>query len=122
LKNKLVAGKNQHNSGYQKFASAQFFENLTKEQYSGEFRPRITGLSISRDSLNPLLNAQILKERLALIEHYKAANGGHMFHHWPYYFMKNMGTHMNRYKFNYGLKAFAAYVVYRDLQNWQHMS
>jgi hypothetical protein len=29
LKNKLVAGKNEHNAGYQKFASAQFFGKLS---------------------------------------------------------------------------------------------
>lgn len=72
--------------------------------------------------MNPLLNAQVLKERLALIEHYKHANGGHKFAHWPYYFARSAGGHLNRYKFNYGIKAFAAYVVYRDLQNIQHLS
>jgi len=31
LKDKLVTGKNEHQAGYQNFATAQFYENLTKE-------------------------------------------------------------------------------------------
>jgi hypothetical protein len=34
-------GKNEKIDGYQKFASAQFYENLTREQYAGSFRPKI---------------------------------------------------------------------------------
>ena len=46
-------------------------ENLTKEQYSGLVPTKLNGLSASRDTLNPLLNAKLLKQRLAAIEHYQ---------------------------------------------------
>ena len=46
-------------------------ENLTSEQYSGVVPRQINALSVSRDTLNPLLNTTILKQRLNMIEHYK---------------------------------------------------
>lgn len=95
---------------------------MTKEQYSGEFRPRISAFDGSRDQLNPLLNSNVLKQRLALIAHYKSANGGHMYQHWVHYALRNMWTHLYRYKVNYAVKGFAGYMVYRDIQNFQHMN
>ena len=61
LRNKLIAGKNEHSGGYQKFATAQFYENLTAEQYSGVVPRQINALSVSKDTLNPMLNANVLK-------------------------------------------------------------
>lgn len=39
-------------------------ENLTKEQYTGVVPTKFNALSASRDTLNPLLNAKLLKDRL----------------------------------------------------------
>ena len=96
-------------------------ENLTKEQYSGVARSsrRHGILSASRDTLNPLLNSQNLKNRLALIQHYKTVHGDHAF--WPHFFMRRVANHAMKYKFNYAVKGFAAYLVYRDFANYQHM-
>ena len=91
---------------------------MTKEQYSGVTRPRGI-LSASKDTLNPLLNAETLKNRLALIEHYKYQHGVQMAH-WPHFALKRAATHLNRYKFNYGVKAFAAYIVYSDIANYRY--
>jgi hypothetical protein len=68
-------------------------------------------LSASRDTLNPLLNAGILKQRLEMIEHYKLANGGHRYQHWPMYFMEKAGRHLRVYGINYAVKGFAAFLV-----------
>jgi hypothetical protein len=95
---------------------------LTKEQYSGEYRPRVNPLSASRDTLNPLLNAGILKHRLEMIEHYKLANGGHRYQHWPQYFMQKAGKNLRCYGLNYGVKAFAAYLVYNEYQQYKHLN
>jgi len=100
---------------------AQFYENLTKEQYSGEYRPRVNPLSASRDTLNPLLNAGILKHRIEMIEHFKLANGGHRYQHWPMYFMQKAGKHMRCYGLNYAVKAFAGYLVYNEIQQYRHL-
>jgi hypothetical protein len=35
--------------------------------------------------------------------------------------MRNVGCHLNKYKFNYLVKAFFAYQVYRDVQNYQYL-
>ena len=120
-KNKLIAGKNESQGGYQKFASAQFYENLTNEAYTGVQPKSFNQLSTSRDTLNPLLNVETLRNRLAVIEHYKLLRGEqHTF--WPHYGLTNVARHLNRYKFNYAVKAFAAYIVYRDYVNYQHMN
>ena len=48
-----------------------FVENLTSEQYTGVLPRQINALSVSRDTLNPLLNTNILKQRLTAIDYYK---------------------------------------------------
>lgn len=35
--------------------------------------------------------------------------------------MGRLGRHMMRYKFNYAIKGFAAYLVYRDIAQRRHM-
>ena len=77
-------------------------------------------LKVSRDALNPALNHAILKERLADIEYYNA-RWGIQLARWPHFVMQRLGTHLYRYKFNYLLKGFAAYVVYSDVRHYQHM-
>ena len=97
-------------------------ENLTKEQYTGlvnRERPGI--LSTSRDTLNPLLNTETLKNRLAVIEHYKYLHGVEHAH-WPHFAMSRLGRHLMKYKFNYAVKSFALYMVYRDIALFRHMS
>ena len=34
--------------------------------------------------------------------------------------MGRVGQHLYRYKFNYALKGFAAYLLYRDIQNYRY--
>ena len=89
-------------------------ENLTKEQYSGLVPTKLNGLSASRDTLNPLLNAKLLKQRLAAIEHYQMQHGI-QYARWPHFFLSRVGSHMYKYKFNYALKGFAAYLLYREV-------
>lgn len=71
-------------------------------------------LSASRDSLNPLLNTNTLKNRLNTIEHYKYIHGVERAH-WPHFAMSRLGRHMMRYKTNLAVKGFAAYLIYRDI-------
>ena len=44
-----------------------------------------------------------------------------MYQFWPHYFMKNAARHLYKYKFNYGVKGFAAYVIYRDVANHMYV-
>ena len=46
----------------------KIIENLTKEQYSGNYRNRLPMLNSSRDSLNPAVNLETLKNRLWVAE------------------------------------------------------
>lgn len=125
MNNKLVI-KNlpKHNSTVTSFflsISKFCSENLTKEQYSNQIVPRnVHALSVSRDTLNPLLNTAILKERLADIEFFKYRYGVELAR-WPHFALGRLGKHLYRYKFNYGVKAFAAYVIYKDVINFKHM-
>jgi len=98
-----------------------YIENLTKEQYSGNFRNRLAKLNSSRDSLNPAVNLENLKNRLWVTEHYRLLHGiEHTY--WPHYTMKNVGRRIWKYKFNYGLKAFFLYQVFREIQNYRYIN
>ena len=89
-------------------------ENLTKEQYSGNYRNRLPLLNSSRDSLNPVINLDTLKNRLWVADHYRLLNGiEHAY--WPHYTIRNVGCHLWKFKFNYAVKAFFAYQVYREV-------
>jgi hypothetical protein len=96
-------------------------ENLTKEQFSGEYRTKLPMLNASRDSLNPALNLETLKNRLFVMEHYRTLHGVE-FAYWPHYALRNLGRHVNKYKFNYALKAFVLYSAIRDIQIYRHAS
>ena len=107
----MKAGKNEKSEGYQKFAAAQFYENLTKEQYAGSYRPRLSIFNSSRDALNPFVNAETLRNRLWVIDHYRFRYGAaHTY--WVHTFLSKTFKNVNKYKFNYLLKAFLAYNVY----------
>ena len=93
---------------------------MTSEQYSGIVPRSINALSASRDALNPLLNTTILKNRLADIEHYKYIHG-EKYARWPHFLMGNMGRHLWKYKFNYAVKGFAAYLVFREIQQYNNL-
>lgn len=96
-------------------------ENLTKEQFSGNYRNRLPMLNSSKDSLNPVANLETLKNRLWVTEYYRLLHGvEHAY--WPHYTMKNVGNHLFKYKFNYAVKAFFAYQVYREIQNYRYIN
>lgn len=87
---------------------------MTKEQYSGVSKRPAGVLSASRDTLNPLLNTNTLKNRLNAIEHYKYVHGVERAH-WPHFALARFGRHVMRYKGNLAVKGFFAYLIYRDL-------
>ena len=97
-----------------------YLENLTNEQYSGIVPRSINALSASRDTLNPLLNTTVLKNRLADIEHFKYLHG-EKYARWPAFWMANAGRHLWKYKFNYAVKGFAAYLVFREIQQYNNL-
>jgi hypothetical protein len=94
---------------------------LTKEEYSGNYRKRFSLLSASKDTLNPSLNLETLKNRLWVTEHYRLLHGVEHAH-WPHYMMKNVGNHLWKFKFNYGVKAFFIYQVAREVQHYRHLN
>ena len=117
LKDKLKTGKNESSDGFQKFASAQFYENLTSEQYAGAYRPKLTIFSATRDALNPQVNTTKLRNRLWVIDHYRYRYGAqHTF--WLHAAMNKYGTQLWKYKFNYGAKAFAAFLIYNSYSTY----
>lgn len=121
LREKLIAGKNEQVGGLQKFRQAQFYENLTKEQYTGVVPRKLNIFSASRDTMNPYLNTQRLKNRLEAIEHYRHKHG-QLYARWPHFAMQRLGNHLFRYKVNYGIKAFAAYLAYQEYAEYRHLS
>ena len=93
---------------------------MTKEQYSGNYRNRLPMLNSSRDSLNPAVNLETLKNRLWVAEHYRLLHGvEHAY--WPHYVMRNVGGRLWKYKLNYAVKAFFLYQVFREVQNYRYI-
>ena len=82
---------------------------------------QVNALSVSRDTLNPLLNTTILKQRLAAIEHYNMLHGP-QYARWPHYFMGQTAAKLWKYKFNYAVKGAAAYMLYREIQNYRNLN
>ena len=120
LKAKLKAGKNEKSEGYQKFAAAQFYENLTKEQYAGAYRPRLSIFNSAKDALNPAVNTETLRNRLWVIDHYRFRYGAaHTY--WLHTLLSKGGAKLYKYKFNYALKAVLAYQVYAHYQTLKRM-
>ena len=68
-----------------------------------------------------MLNAKRLQQRLAAIEHYKHKHGL-LYARWPHFVMQKMGNNLWRYKFNYAVKGVAAYIVYQEYANYQHLA
>ena len=77
-------------------------------------------MTSSRDTLNPLLNTETLMGRLTAIEYYKYRHGV-MYARWPHFVLKKMGNTLWRYKVNYAVKGFAAYLVYSEYRQFKHM-
>ena len=96
-------------------------ENLTSEQYSGVLPRQINALSVSKDTLNPLLNTQVLKQRLNAIEYYKTLHGA-QYARWPHFFMKNCANYAWRYKGNLAVKGFLAYMLFAEVQNHRNLN
>lgn len=88
-------------------------ENLTSEQYAGAYRPKLSIFSATRDALNPKVNTTKLRNRLWVIDHYRYRYGAHHTF-WLHAAMRKYGTHLWKYKVNYGVKALAAFLVYNS--------
>lgn len=78
-------------------------------------------LSASRDSLNPALNLETLKNRLWVMEYYRTLNGVE-YTYWPHYTLRNLGRHVNKYKLNYIVKGFVLYNLLRSVQASKYAS
>lgn len=108
---------------YKKFTYSLSYalENLTSEQYTGVVPRSINALTVSRDTLNPLLNTTILKQRLAAIEYYKNLHGAR-YARWPHYWMSQTAQRLWKYKVNLAVKGAAAYMLYREVQNYRNLN
>jgi hypothetical protein len=70
--------------------------------------------------LNPNVNANILKNRLWVIDHYRYRWGAdHTY--WVHTALKRMAVNANRYKFNYAAKGFLLYQGYTAYQNYRYV-
>ena len=92
-------------------------ENLTKEQYSGSYLPKLSIFSVTRDALNPRMNTEILRKRLWTIDHYRYRYGAkHTY--WVHFALQKYGKKLWTYKLNYGLKALLFYNAYSQYQRY----
>ena len=98
-----------------------YVENLTNEQYQGVVPRQVNALSVSRDTLNPLLNTQVLKNRLAAIEYYNMQHGS-LYARWPKHFMAQTAAKLWKYKVNLAVKGAAGYMLYREVQQYRNLS
>ena len=70
--------------------------------------------------MNPALNAETLRNRLWVIEHYKYRYGAdHTY--WVHALLRKGYGRVFKYKFNYLVKAFLAYQAYAAYQNYSYV-
>lgn len=62
----------------------------------------------------------MLKQRLEDIEFYKYRFGVELAR-WPHFAMQRLGSHVYKFKGNYLVKGFAAFIVYSDVQHYRYM-
>ena len=124
LQNKLLRVQHGKYESMDKLQKAKFYQNLTKEQYTGTdsaANSTVSMLSVSRDSLNPKLNAQTLQRRLAVIEHYRYRFGVEQAH-WPHFMMGRTFNALWKYKFNYAVKGMAALALFSAVQDFRNVN
>ena len=68
-----------------------------------------------------MLNTNILKQRLAAIDYYNNLHGA-KYARWPHYWMGQTATRLWKYKVNLAVKGAAAYMLYREVQNYRNLS
>ena len=68
--------------------------------------------------MNPQVNTEKLRHRLWLIDHYKYRYGA-QHTYWVNAAMRKYGSQLWKYKFNYGLKAAGAVMVWNRYQYYQ---
>ena len=74
----------------------------------------------SRDALNPFVNAETLRNRLWVIDHYRFRYGA-QHTYWMHSLLGKAGNKLFKYKFNYALKGLLAYQVYAHYQTLKRM-
>mmetsp|Transcript_19338 Transcript_19338/g.29643 ORF Transcript_19338/g.29643 Transcript_19338/m.29643 type:complete len:125 (-) Transcript_19338:31-405(-) len=93
---------------------------MSTEYFAGASRG-LQVFSSSKDALNPKLNADVLRGRLETIEYYKFRYGkAHRF--WLHTYINRVASQLWKYKFNYAVKGFLAFLVYQKYTNYQYMS
>eukprot|EP00347_Sterkiella_histriomuscorum_P000109 403377146 len=122
LKSKLIAGKNEELHGLQSFANAQFYENLTKEEFTGtQTNAHLQNLSQTSTALNPVANLELMKTRLAVAEYYRLLHG-EQHAYWVHYTLRNVGRHLNKYKFNYAIKGYLVFTIYNEIAHYRYQN
>ena len=121
LQQKLKAAQNEKGHGYESYLRAQYYENLTKGQYSGEQRPRLSSyFDVSRDSLNPQINLNLLRQRLRTIEMYKNRTTPQQ-RYWVRYVLENLGARASKYRYNYLLKFVFFWTFVGEVRHMTHL-
>jgi hypothetical protein len=111
-----MRGSNEQSQGYSRFAKAQYYDNLTKEQVGGFSNRRNAPnmFNASAGALEPNANLALLKQRMWVVNYYKTLHGlEHTF--WPHHVMKKTGVHLNKFKFNYAAKGFVALTLISEI-------
>ena len=67
--------------------------------------------------MNPRVNAEVLRNRLWVIDHYKFRYGA-QHTYWVHYALRNLSRHAWTYKFNYLAKGLLAYNAYRSFSGY----
>ena len=92
---------------------------MTKEQFAGSHN--LNPLDVSKDTLNPALNANLVRNRLQIIEAFKYRHGAE-YTYWVNTTMRRVYNQVWKYKFNYLLKGFIAFMAIREYQNYSYVN
>ncbi len=105
---------------YEKYMTAKYYKNLTESQYTSAKAPTSVASSVQRESLNPAINLNRLRDRIATTEAIKARYTV-IQKDWLRLCLERVGGQAWKYKFNYLLKFALLYKAYSEISNYRYL-
>ena len=108
------------NYAFERYMTAKYYKNLTDSQYASTSRPSSVASGFRRETLNPAINLNRLRERIAATEainaRYTTAQRD-----WLRLSLEKVGGHLWKYKFNYAIKFVFLFKVMSEIRHFRHL-
>ena len=105
---------------YERYMTAKYYKNLTESQYSSTGTVSHLDSGLRRESLNPAINLNRLKDRIATTDAI-AARYTVVQRDWLRLTLERVGGQIWRYKFNYFAKFILLYKAYSEISHYRYL-